>query len=81
MPGDFKRGDDGPRGKDDFDFRKPEYRDDAGGSRHNAAPDGGGDGGDDCGSQIIGWIVFIAIFGGINLITSQFGFYIIPIRR
>lgn len=67
--------DDGPRGKDDFDFRKPEYRDDA----SNARPSDDGDG--DCGGQVVGWIVFIAIFGGINLITAQFGFYIIPIRR
>jgi hypothetical protein len=77
MADEFRRGDDGGRGKDDMDFRKPEYRDDA--PRQQPQADDSGD--SDCGSQVIGWIVFIAIFGGINLITSQFGFYIIPIRR
>jgi hypothetical protein len=76
MAGDFRRGEDGPR-KDDMDFRKPEYRDDA--PRQQPQAD---DGDGDCGGQVIGWIVFIAIFGGINLITyNLFGIVFIPIRR
>lgn len=76
MADNFRRGDDGPSRKDDFDFRKPEYRDDA--PRQQASDDGDGD----CGGQVIGWIVFIAIFGGINLITyNMFGIVFIPIRR
>jgi hypothetical protein len=79
MAGDFRRGDGAKGGKDDFDFRKPEYQNDA--PRNQPSGGGGDDGDGDCGGQVIGWVVFIAIFGGINLITSQFGFYIIPIRR
>ena len=78
MGGDFRRGGDADkRGKDDFDFRKPEYQDD------DAPRKGSGDDGDgNCGGQVIGWVVFIAIFGGINLITyNLFGIVFIPIRR
>ncbi|MBY0231613.1 MAG: hypothetical protein K2W96_20195 [Gemmataceae bacterium] len=87
MGGDYRRGDDRDRGRrDDFDFRKPEYRDDrddrGGRDRYREDQPQQGGGGDDCNSQVIGWVVFILIFGVGNLILYQTtGMLIIPIRR
>jgi hypothetical protein len=79
MGGDYRRGGDDRGKKDDFDFRKDEYKDDR---FRQQPPSGGGGDGDDCNSQVIGWVVFILIFGvGNAILYSTTGMLIIPIRR
>ena len=80
MGGDYRRGGDDRGKRDDYDFRKDEYKDDR--FRQTTSNDGGGGGGDDCNSQVVGWIVFILIFGvGNAILYSTTGIFFIPIRR
>ncbi len=79
MAGDYRRGDD--RGRDDYDVRRDEFK---GGGFKQSTDDGGGGGGgdDDCSSQIIGWVIFILIFGvGNAILYSTTGILFIPIPR
>ena len=79
MGGDYRRGGDDRGKKDDFDFRKEEYKDDR---FRQQPPSGGGGDGDDCNSQVMGWVVFLLIFGvGNAILYSTTGMLIIPIRR
>lgn len=79
MGSDYRRGDDAPKGRDDYDFRRPEYREDGGVNQNQPKPDDD----DSCGGQVMGWVVMIGIIGGIYLVSSALGFPIllIPIPR